>query len=182
MIEASASGRSRTSRPESGQNRLDFLKSTLSRHPHLVIDRNKNSADPMRIFILITLFLLTAPTYAFDSSNAGQYAMVHRDGYVTNKVLRVVHSNNRWKIEDRKENGTWDDVTCEKGCKLSVSKKTDVEYFMGGKAPKGLSAECINNQAFAFCAISKVGESRKRYLFVALVQQGPIPISLVRTN
>lgn len=133
------------------------------------------------MFSILMLFYF-ATAHALDNHDVGKYAVIHKDGHVTNKIFRVVHSDTRWEIEDRKQNGEWDDVTCEKGCILMESKEKDIEYFMGGKAPAGMVAECIHNQAFAFCRITKEGDKNRRYLFIALTQHGPIPINLQRIN
>ena len=132
----------------------------------------------MKKLFAILLFSYISNAAALDMQDAGQYTFIHKDGHVTNSVSRLSFANGRWKLEDRKEDGTWDDVTCEKNCLLVDSTQKDVEYFMGGKPPPGLAAECIHNQAFAFCRVTKQGSDIRKYLFIALTQQRPIPINL----
>ena len=136
----------------------------------------------MRIILTILLFLVVKLSYGFDVSNSGYFAIVHKDGHVTKKIFRVSKKNNKWSLEDKKRDGTWQDVTCEQDCILSVSTNQDIERFMGGKPPKGITAECIHNSAFAFCSLSKTGMKNRKYLLVALVTKSPIPIKLKRLD
>jgi len=121
--------------------------------------------------------IMTSFCYSFDLTNVGQYAVIHKDRHATNKVFRIMHSDRGWRVEDRKSDGHWEDVTCEEGCILSESKKNDVEYFLGGTSPSDTSSECIHNQEFAICSVSKKSGVHN-YIFLALVQAPPISLRL----
>jgi hypothetical protein len=131
-----------------------------------------------RLFCLAVLLLMPIAALALDASNAGVYAVVHRDGHVTAKAFRLLIQEGRWQIEDRKPDGTWENVTCEVDCVLGDSTAADVERFLG-KLMAGERAECLHNKSFAFCRVddeSHPGE--QQYLLVALTQQRPIVMRL----
>jgi len=131
-------------------------------------------------FALAVIALITSPltAFAFDQRDVGVYAIVHVDGHVTDKLFRVLHPNGGWRVEDKRPDGSWEDVTCEAECILVESSAADVERFLG-KAPKGVRAECIYNNAFAICrATDETKPSVRQYLFVALTEQRPIVLRL----
>ena len=134
--------------------------------------------EMIRLALVVVAFLMAPAAVALDQSDVGVYAIVHVDGHVTNKLFRVLHPNGGWKVEDKRPDGSWEDVTCEAQCILVESSAADVERFLG-KAPKGARAECIHNSAFAICrATNKAKPSTRQYLFVALTEQRPIALRL----
>ena len=133
-------------------------------------------------FAVLATFLASSPVLALDQSDVGVYAIVHVDGHVTNKLFRVLHSSGSWKVEDKKPDGSWEDVTCEAECVLAESSGADVERFLG-KAPSGAHAECVNNTAFAICRTTDQAKpGARQYLFVALKQPQPIVLQLAPQN
>ncbi|MET0378283.1 MAG: hypothetical protein ABW049_04750 [Spongiibacteraceae bacterium] len=131
-------------------------------------------------FAILVIALLVTPTFvlALDQSDAGVYAIVRTDGHVTNKLLRLLNTDSRWKIEDQNPDGSWTDVTCEAKCVLVESSTADVERFLG-KLPKTAPAECIHNTAFAFCRTSDQKKSGARdYFLVGLTKKKPIVVEL----
>lgn len=130
--------------------------------------------------LLSLAVLLPFPSVALDESAAGLYAIIHRDGNVTQKIFRVRYAGTAWHLEDKKADGTWQDVTCEEDCVLEESTSAEVETFLG-PVPKGTAAECVNNKAFAFCRMSRANRTgESNHILVALVTGKPIPIRLAR--
>jgi hypothetical protein len=115
-----------------------------------------------------------------DASDVGVYDIVHRDGHLTDMRFRLVEGPERWKLEQKKPDGSWDDVTCEEHCLLVDSSYEDVKGFMNGEPPPGMWARCIHNTAFAFCRVTGPGAGDRRYTLVALTTANPTPIKLQR--
>jgi len=133
--------------------------------------------DLKKMFIVF-IIAFSSNTNALDKGDIGEYAVIHKDGHVTNKIFRVAYTNDNWKIEDRKIDGSWEGVTCEKYCILSNSTEQEVELFMGGKPPKNMSTSCIHNREFAFCSVTKSDEKIRKYLFLVITQNPAIAINL----
>ncbi len=134
---------------------------------------------------LVLVAVLAWPTFAcaLNASDVGTYAIVHVDGHVTDKQFRVQRSEMGWTVEERRPDGSWEDVTCTSGCAMVESSQADVERFLGKEKLKNISAECIHDSAFAFCrTTSKVGPGRREYLFVALTEKQPVTLRLSRVS
>ena len=101
-------------------------------------------------------------------------------GHVTGKVYRILYEGNGWRVEDKKADGSWLDVNCEKGCMLAESKDKEVEYLMGGKTPPGMSAECIHNPALGICDVSKQGLPAHNFVLVIPGEKAPVSFRLIR--
>jgi hypothetical protein len=131
-----------------------------------------------RVFCLAALLLMPVAALALDASDVGVYAVVHRDGHVTAKAFRVLQVEGRWQVEDRKPDGTWENVTCEADCVLEDSTAADVERFLG-KLMAGELAGCVHNKSFAFCRVTDDSHPGERqYLLVALTQEQPVVLRL----
>ncbi len=131
-----------------------------------------------RALVLAAFLLATPALAALDQSDAGEYAVVHRDGHVTDMVFRAVWQKGQWSIERPQPDGTWDDVTCESDCVLADSSAVDIERFFG-ELPKGVDAECVHNKAFAFCrGTDDTAPGKRHYLLVALAKSPPTVIRL----
>jgi hypothetical protein len=145
------------------------------RPPHLM-------AAWARVALIVLAGLAASPVAALDQSDAGVYAIVHVDGHVTTRLMRVLHPDGRWEVEEQEPDGSWKNVTCEDGCVMAESLPADVEKFLG-KAPKDLHAECINNMAFAICRVSdQVKPGQRQYLFVGFTKKGPVVLRLAPQN
>jgi len=135
-----------------------------------------------RAFAVLAFLLATPALAALDQSDAGEYAVVHRDGHITEMVFRTALREGKWSLERRMPDGTWDDVTCEKDCVLVDSSAADIERFFG-KLPKGAYADCIHNKAFAFCrGTDDATPGKRQYLFVAVQKTPPIVLRLSPTS
>jgi len=120
-----------------------------------------------------------APAHAFDLTNAGEFAIVHRNGQVTDLTLKITRQAEQWKVQNRDESGHWQDLGCQGDCDLVDSNKEEVAYFMGGEEPEDMATQCIHNVAYALCRVDVDGDSYPQYLFIALVAP-PTAVSLVR--
>lgn len=134
----------------------------------------------MKLTLGLIIFFTSSLSYAFNLSNVGHYMSLDQDGQVTGKVYRILHEKNGWRVEEKKENGNWQDVNCEKGCMLAESKDKEVEYLMGGKTPPGMSAECIHNPAFGICDVSKQDLPAHSFILVIPGEKTPISLRLIR--
>ena len=130
----------------------------------------------MRKILTLVLLIFSNLAISQDVLEAGQFAVVHVDGHVTNKVFRVVSEKGRWRVEDQKENGNWEDVTCEINCILSKSHSDQVIEFFHNKLPENTEIECVHNQAFAFCTL--LANSVKTSVLVAFTPKAPIHLPL----
>jgi hypothetical protein len=133
----------------------------------------------MIAFVLSSL--VGASAYAIDESDLGIYVVVHRDGSLTTKSFRLAKGDKSWKVEDRRPDGSWVDVTCTGDCVLGVSGLDDIKRFFPGTALDEIVPTCVHNVAFAFCRYSLVKDAKFRgYIFVALTEQKPISLRLAR--
>ena len=134
-----------------------------------------------KLLILISFCFLAAlslPAFAFDSNNIGEFAIVHRNGQLTDFTLRVSRLANQWKVQNQTESGLWQDLGCEGDCRLVESNKEEVAYFMGGEQPKDMTTQCIHNVAYAVCRVD-IDDGSSQYLFIALVAP-PTAVNMVR--
>ena len=134
----------------------------------------------MRV-LAVGLMLFANSVFALDNTDIGSYAIVHSDGHITDKVFRVLYSELKWKIEDQKPDGSWQDVTCGAECVLVESTPVDIEHFLIPKPPENITATCVHNKAFAFCRVSSlVNPSIREYAMIVLTEAQPILITLAR--
>ncbi|MDD2701788.1 MAG: hypothetical protein PHH36_11180 [Sideroxydans sp.] len=131
---------------------------------------------------LIALFSIMFNAYALDQSDSGNYAVVHRDGHITDFTFFVSHDAGQWNVEQRQPDGSWASATCSNDCMLKESKALDLERFFSENEIKETHPSCVHNEAFAFCRqddILRPGE--KEYTLVALMMmERPIQIQLKR--
>jgi hypothetical protein len=133
----------------------------------------------IRALAIALLAIGSMPAIALDASDEGVYAVVHRDGHVTSKHIRLMHVRDGWLAMDAEDHGQPE--SCP-SCILMTSTRADVERFMGGPAPDGMSAECAHNSLMAICRVveGKAPEVSVQYGFVALTQSKPMYLKLVR--
>jgi hypothetical protein len=136
-----------------------------------------------RAFSLIALLVLSAAASALDSSDVGTYAVVHRDGHVTNFTFFVSSSKGSWDVEQQNPDGSWNNVTCEHDCLLRESTSQDIKRFFPSSTLAHLSPSCVNNTAFAFCNYTAQASSQEKgYIFIALVTPKPTPMRLKKLS
>jgi len=141
-----------------------------------------------RLFTVFLFFSLTAcanppsnpPDPTLDGSDAGIYGVLHRDGHLIDKKLRLVRGAERWQLENLRTDGSWEDVTCEKNCQLVESTNADIQRFMNSEMRPGMRARCIHNIAFAFCRVTEQDSEERRYMLIGLITVQPIPVKLER--
>lgn len=133
------------------------------------------------LFAVVALLGLAWQAHALDQSDTGNYAVVHRDGHITDFNFFVAHSGGRWDVEQRQPDGTWASATCGPDCLLKESSPADLARFFSGNELQETRPSCVHNQAFAFCRqddLFRPGE--KEYTLVALMMTQPIQIRLKR--
>ena len=135
----------------------------------------------LRLLVWLVAFA-TPPSFALESDAAGMFAFVHRDGHVTDKVFRLsLDAAGTWKLEDRKADGRWADVSCAQDCRLRDSTPADVARFLAAIDPAPADPVCIHNAGFAFCSSADAPRPAERaHVFFALTGPRPVPIRLVR--
>jgi len=129
----------------------------------------------------IAIALTATFASAMDVSDEGTYAVIHIDGHVTSKLLRFYRAGESWRLVGQKPDGSWNDGPCQ-GCELTPATPLDVNRFMGGAPPPGMSADCVSNSHLAFCRIVEgVGpDATHQYGFVALEGDRPQYLKLKR--
>ncbi|MBA3023741.1 MAG: hypothetical protein KKG03_00175 [Gammaproteobacteria bacterium] len=133
------------------------------------------------LFAAITLLVLTWQASALDQSDTGNYAVVHRDGHITDFSFFVARSEGQWSVEQRQPDGSWASATCGRSCLLKESQPADLARFFSENELQETRPSCVHNKAFAFCrqdALFRPGE--KEYTLVALMMAQPIQIQLKR--
>lgn len=99
----------------------------------------------------------------------------------TEKVLKLVRGSSNWRVEDKRPDGTWQDVTCEQSCVLSDSSDSDLERFFPGKNLTNMAMACVHNTAFAICRfVVPEHPDRPQYAFVAFIEGGLAHLRLQR--
>ncbi|MBU0688653.1 MAG: hypothetical protein KJ850_10000 [Gammaproteobacteria bacterium] len=133
------------------------------------------------VFFALFSFILNA--FALDQTDSGNYAVVHRDGHITDFTFFVAHSEGQWNVEQRQPDGTWVSATCSRNCMLKESTTRDLARFFSENELNETRPSCVHNNAFAFCrqdAIFRPGE--KEYTLVALMMTRPIQIQLKKLD
>jgi hypothetical protein len=133
-----------------------------------------------RQIVGLILLSLSASVVAFDDQDVGSYQAIDSEGNLTEKVFRVVRKDDGWRLEDRQEDGTWLDVTCQGGCPLEEASETQIEYWFQAATPKNVSNHCLHNQSFAFCRIERQtpGQLEIGHALVVIVEGEAYPIRL----
>ena len=135
----------------------------------------------MKSFLLLTLSLLAVgPALALDQEDAGTYAVVHKDGHVTDRIARLGFADGRWHMESRNPDGSWEDVTCEQECQLLESTAEQVQAIVDATPLAGTAMECVHDQAFAFCRAG-AGAARSYYM-LAFIGDRVMPVKWVRID
>lgn len=131
----------------------------------------------------LLLALAISPAIALEQSAAGTYAIVHSDGHITDRLFRVTSLSGRWKLEDKKADGTWSDVTCQRDCELQASAAEHIQRIFTPAELAKITPDCVHNMAFAFCAYTvKTNPGAVGYVLMALVRDKPTPIRLARVK
>lgn len=134
------------------------------------------------VFIAFFSFMLNAS--ALDQTDSGNYAVVHRDGHLTDFTFFVSHNAGQWNVEQRQPDGSWASATCSRNCMLKESTARDLARFFTENELKETRPSCVHNEAFAFCrqdALFRPGE--KEYSLVALMMMTrPIQIQLKKID
>lgn len=137
-----------------------------------------------RLFSLLTLLFLSFQAFALDQADSGNYAVVHRDGHITDFTFFVAYSDGQWNVEQRQPDGTWASATCARSCMLKESGTADLARFFSASELNETHPSCVHNNAFAFCrqdSILRPGE--KDYTLVALMMMAhPIQIQLKKVE
>eukprot|EP01136_Pigoraptor_vietnamica_P041627 Opistho-1_new@14808 len=123
-----------------------------------------------------------AQAVALDASDTGSYAIIDVDGKVTDKVFRVLLNGTQWRLESRKPDGGWEDVSCQGDCQLRVSSEQDLRRIFSVVELPTPTPACVHNKAFAFCrytAPTALAGTPSHALF-AIVNPRPIQIRLSR--
>lgn len=134
-----------------------------------------------RYSLLAVYALLSTPCLgeSLPPTAEGAYAIVHKDGGVTSKHFRITRMEDGWHLLDRKEDGTWSDVSCSRGCRLKEARPDQTQRYLGHADDS--SSACIHNAAFAFCSDNSVSMDTQ-YTLIILTKGPPIPIQLKRLN
>lgn len=133
-----------------------------------------------RQFPAFILLSLSASVGAFDSQDVGAYQAIDSEGNLTEKVFRVVQKDDGWRIEDRQQDGSWLDVTCQGGCPLEEASETQIEYWFQAATPRNVTNHCLHNESFAFCRIERLtpGQLEIGHALVVIVEGEAYPIRL----
>lgn len=133
-----------------------------------------------RLFVALALLAAAGPLGAFDNSDIGAYQAIDQEGNLTDKVFRVIQKSEGWRIEDRQEDGSWLDVTCQGGCPLEEAGEAEIQYYFKAVTPPGVTNHCLHNQAFAFCRIERKlpGQREVGHALVVIVEGEAFPIRL----
>ena len=129
----------------------------------------------------LLLAALAGHASAIDATDVATYRIISVKNEPTQKLLRLAGGPGAWRVEDKQPDGTWQDVTCEGGCKLEESAEGDFKRFFPVDDLSAVKMTCLHNTAFALCRYSRrsvVGE--RGYVFVALTGKYPIPLRLDR--
>lgn len=133
----------------------------------------------IRLFTFFVLFCISASASALDKTDIGHYAVIHRDGHVTDFTFFVSLTDGKWNLEQRQPDGSWSNVTCTSGCTLQESKAQEIARFFPATTLKEISPSCVHNTAFAFCSYTlRSHPESKEYAFIALVTPQPTPLRL----
>jgi hypothetical protein len=139
----------------------------------------------MRIqyFFTLLLFIFVNPVWALDETDVGSYAVIHRDGHTTDQVFRLIQEKKHWRMEDRKPDGTWGPLECERpqDCVMYEAGAYSLKkYFTEADIVK-LAPSCVETSTFAFCSYLKDDAGAQRqYALRLLVTPGPVEVKLVR--
>jgi hypothetical protein len=118
----------------------------------------------------------TMESLAFDPSNSGRYAIIDNDGSTTDKIIRILQSEQGWVYENKQEDGTW---LCEaQNCSLQISNSDQIKRLMQSEQNTSMSAQCLNNQTFAFCSSKMAGEDQYAYTAYTLSLGGFVVTSM----
>ncbi|HEY5994228.1 MAG TPA: hypothetical protein VIU46_06450 [Gallionellaceae bacterium] len=137
-----------------------------------------------RLFLasaLIALMGISASAVALDESDVGNYALIHRDGHVTDFISYLSYTGGKWNVEHLMPDGTWQNVTCERDCTLHESKPADLKRFFDADDLKQITPTCVHNASFAFCNYTMASKpGLTGYVLVGLTTKQPAIVQLKR--
>ncbi len=133
------------------------------------------------LFSAAALIAISASAQALDKSDVGNYAVIHRDGHVTDFTMFASLNGGQWKIEHLLPDGAWENVTCSEDCTLHESKPADIRRFFQPEDLKQIKPSCVHNSAFAFCNYTMDSHlGRTGYLLIGLEEPQPSMVQLKR--
>jgi hypothetical protein len=115
----------------------------------------------------------------FDQKDEGIYGLLRLDGKLTDIRYRLSKNADQWRVEELRGPNNWVDITCEKECRLEVTRAGRVAYFTALEGGTRANSTCMNNHAFAICKLGNA-EGPRFYLWVTLVTGKPIRLFLRR--
>lgn len=124
--------------------------------------------------------LASSAVMALGDADAGTYLAVGDDGQPLGKVLRVSRDGARWRFEDRRDDGSWLDVSCHGGCEHRPSQVPDLVQFFGAPPPSHIWPDCVHNAEYAFCHLVTANGEREGYVLVVRAGAGWQPLSMLR--
>jgi len=134
-----------------------------------------------RSLILFALMLMAPLTWGLELSDRGMYAIVHKDGHVTDFKFYVSWVNGKWNIEQRGEDGTYVVVTCSPYCALNNSSEKDIERFFPSGVARNLKPSCVHSPVVAFCSYREnLNTKVTRHALIALNTPKPTLVRLKR--
>lgn len=137
----------------------------------------------MTPLLLLPLLAIATAAQALDASHTGTYSVIRRDGGDAGLVSYLWQTDGIWHMEQRNDNGSWKNLTCDVGCELRDSLPSDIAgWFPAGLRDK-YRFDCIQNKAYAFCAYrSRVNPQQSGHMLVGLVVTPPQPIMLKKIS
>jgi hypothetical protein len=135
----------------------------------------------MRFAALLLLAGVAGHVAAMDATDVATYRIMSVNNEPTKKLLRLAGGPGSWRVEEKRPDGTWHDVTCEGGCRLEESKESDFKRFFPFDDLSAVTMTCLHNSAFALCRYGRKSIAEERgYVFVALTEQYPVHLPLER--
>lgn len=122
-----------------------------------------------------------ATSAELGASDAGVFVVLDRDRQPTSLSYRFTLDGGVWRAEGRDGQGSWKDISCDRGCEYVVATPTESEAYLSPAMRPRYTMACIQNMAQAFCKyVEKASPSQGGYVIMGLVTNPPTPIFVRR--
>jgi hypothetical protein len=140
-----------------------------------------------RVALALTALLVAgcsggSETPDFGPGDEFTFAIEKKGGGATQDfVSRLRENRGEWIVEQRMDDGTWQDVTCKEKCRLAVSSEPQIADLRRRARIGVNSFRCLQDVAFAVCKTQT--RSGVEYFMVGGLEGGrPWPVRLVKID
>ncbi|VXC53251.1 conserved hypothetical protein [Enterobacterales bacterium 8AC] len=129
----------------------------ISYYNRMVSLQNTGMSNDSITFFCFFSFFFFNNAFALDKSNVGTYAAINKDGSVSDTLISVSRSSDRWFFSVMSDDGSWD--TCPdtpENCSFKKPTYNDLKLHFTQSFLDKYTPDCIYSNVWVFCRLKEV--------------------------